>query len=169
MTREKWRDVLEIVGVFSIVASLIFVGLQIRQEQTMNLFQATADFDDTMFEYARIIGENPELWRKGLSGGELTESEEIQFQALAYIAEQKFDGIYSRSLLVENGRNVDGIARHFASNLHAFPGLRREFLSRCHRMNSMGLEPRFCAHVERTLKRLDSGELPPVEGTHFIL
>jgi hypothetical protein len=169
MTRDKWRDILEIIGIVSIVASLVFVGLQISQEQTMNRYQADADFDDTMFEYARIIGESPEIWRKGLNGGELTASEEIQFQALAYIVEQKFTGIYSRASLVKGGRNLDGIARQFASNLYAFPGLRREFLSRCHRINSMGLEPPFCAHVERTLGLLDSGELPAAEGVHFIL
>ena len=160
---------METIGIVSIIASLVFVGLQIRQDQTMNRFQAVADFDDTMFEYARIIGENPDLWRKGLRGDDLDESEEIRFQALAYLVEQKFSGIYQRASLVKTGRNQDGIARQFASNLFAFPGLRREFLGRCHRINSMGLEPAFCSHVEQILKLLDDGEISPAEGVHYIL
>jgi hypothetical protein len=168
MNRDKWRDILETLGIVSIVASLVFVGLQLRQDQKMNRYQAEADFDDTMFEYARIIGENPELWRKGLRGDELSESEEIRFQALAYIVEQKYTGIYGRSLLIGMGRDPEGIVRQFASNLYAFPGLRREFLGRCHRINSMGLEPAFCSRVEQTLTLLSNGEIPPAEGVHYI-
>ena len=40
MKSAKLRDWLEIVGIFSVVASLIFVGLQMRQAQQISLSQA---------------------------------------------------------------------------------------------------------------------------------
>lgn len=40
MKSNKWRDWLEVVGIFSVVASLIFVGLQMRQAHEISLSQA---------------------------------------------------------------------------------------------------------------------------------
>lgn len=40
MNTDKLRDWLEIVGIFSVVASLVFVGLQMRQAHEISLSQA---------------------------------------------------------------------------------------------------------------------------------
>ena len=68
MAREHWRDRLEAIGFVILIASLIFVGLQLRQDHTIARAQNSADFDDTMIEYARVINANREVWIKGLEG-----------------------------------------------------------------------------------------------------
>ena len=39
MKINAWKDIAEIVGITALVASLIFVGLQIRQEQAIAIAQ----------------------------------------------------------------------------------------------------------------------------------
>ena len=70
MTRGQWKDVLEAIGFVMLISSLIFVGLQIRQEHRIARLQNSADFDDTMIEYARVINANREVWKKGLEDAE---------------------------------------------------------------------------------------------------
>jgi hypothetical protein len=46
MTTEKLRGWLEIIGIFGVIASLIFVGIQIQQDQEIaraNMYQARSD------------------------------------------------------------------------------------------------------------------------------
>ena len=35
MIEKRWRDLFELVGLLSVVASLIFVGIQLRQDQVL--------------------------------------------------------------------------------------------------------------------------------------
>jgi hypothetical protein len=72
MAQDQWRDILEAIGFVILIASLIFVGLQIRQDHGIAQAQNAADFDDTMIEYARVINANREVWIKGLEGAELS-------------------------------------------------------------------------------------------------
>ena len=74
MNRGQLKDLLEAVGFIVLIASLIFVGLQIRQDHTIARAQDAADFDDTMIEYARVINANRDVWIRGLEGTELTPS-----------------------------------------------------------------------------------------------
>jgi len=79
-TFEKWRAGGEIVGLFSLVASLIFVGLQIRQSQEIALSQAyQARSDQSMaFLLAGIEDETVRsFWSKarGFMSDDLTDSE----------------------------------------------------------------------------------------------
>ena len=94
MTREQWKSVFEAIGFMVLIASLIFVGLQIRQEHQIARAQNSADFDDTMIEYARVINANREVWKKGLEGEELPPTDQIAFEAVAFAVWQKFFGIY---------------------------------------------------------------------------
>lgn len=73
MTAQKIRDWLEIVGLFSVVASLIFVGLQMKQTQDIALaasfqartttlaegFSARAANTDALAAELRVEGRNP--------------------------------------------------------------------------------------------------------------
>ncbi len=84
MARDQWKDVLEAIGFAALVASLIFVGLQIRQDHQIERLQNAADFDDTMIEYARVINANREVWIRGLEGAELSATDQVAFEAVSF-------------------------------------------------------------------------------------
>ena len=51
MNRANWKDIAELVGIAAIVASLVFVGLEMRQQQVL----ARAELGSQSFEYMRSI------------------------------------------------------------------------------------------------------------------
>jgi len=168
MNREQWKDVLEAIAIFGLIASLIFVGLQIRQDQTIARAQNAADFDDTMIEYARVINANREIWVKGLQGAELAPLDQVTFESVAFAVWQKFSGLYRRHALLNDGEQ-DGVVRQIAGELYIYPGLRQYFLSRCRHRESMGQKITFCDDVRTQLERFDDGTLPKPEGKLYVL
>ena len=168
MSREQRRDLLEAIGFVVLIASLIFVGLQIRQEHTIARAQDAADFDDTMIEYARVINANRDVWIKGLEGAELSTQDQVTFESVAFAVWQKFTSIYRRDRLLFQG---DGMlaARQFAAELYLYPGLRQYVLSRCRHRESIGQEIPLCDEVRTQLKRYDEGTLPAPEGKLYVL
>ena len=168
MIRDQWKDVVEAIGFVVLIASLIFVGLQVRQDHRIARAQNSADFDDTMIEYARVINANREVWLKGLEGAELSPADQISFETVAFAVWQKFFGIYDRTDLL-GGRPRDEIARQLASELYIFPGLRRYFVGRCEHGESMGFSRSFCRDVREQLGKLDDGTLPPPEDKLYVL
>jgi hypothetical protein len=168
MSRNNWKDLLEAIGFIALIASLIFVGLQMRQDRTLAQAQNAADFDDTMIEYASVINANREVWVNGLSGAELSVLDQVTFESVAFAVWQKFSGIYRRTKLLNEGNELR-VARQVASELFIFPGLRQYFLSRCKHRESMGQSISFCEDVRTQLQKLDIGSLPAPEGTLYVL
>jgi len=106
MRREQLKDLLEAVGYFVLIASLIFVGLQIRQDHVIARAQDAADFDDTMIEYARVINANRDVWIRGLEGAELSPQDQVTFESVAFAVWQKFTGLYRRDKLLDQGSGL---------------------------------------------------------------
>jgi hypothetical protein len=59
MDSERLRNWLEIVGIFSVVASLVFVGLQMRQEHKISLSQAYQSRTTAAAEFNTTFASNP--------------------------------------------------------------------------------------------------------------
>ncbi len=103
MSRGQWKDLLEAIGFLVLIASLIFVGLQVRQDHKIARAQDAADFDDTMIEYARFINANRDVWIRGLEGAELSTLDQVTFESVAFAVWQKFTGLYRRDGLLDRG------------------------------------------------------------------
>ena len=168
MSRDQWKDAVEAIGFVALIGSLIFVGLQIRQDHTIARAQNAADFDDTMIEYARVINANREVWIKGLEGTEMSVADQVTFESVAFTVWQKFFGLHSRSELFGDGTGTNA-ARQIAGELHIFPGLKNYFLARCKHRESMGSKISFCDDIRTQLELFDDGTLPAPEGKLFVL
>ena len=168
MSREQLKDLLEAIGFLALIASLIFVGLQLRQDRVIARAQDAADFNNTMIEYSRVINANREVWVKGLEGAELSTLDQVTFESVAFAVWQKFNGLYLRNGLLDQGFKT-GVARQVASELYIYPGLRQYFLSRCEHRESMGQRISFCDEFRTQLKLIDEGTLPPPKGRMFVL
>ena len=168
MSREQWRNLLEAIGFLVLIASLIFVGLQIRQDHTIAQAQNAADFDDTMIEYARVINANRDVWIRGLEGAELSLPDQVTFESVAFAVWQKFTGLYRRDRLLYQGSGILA-ARQLAGELFIYPGLRQYVLSRCRHRESVGQEISLCDDVRSQLKAFDDGTLPAPEGKLYVL
>ncbi len=168
MSRGQWKDLLEAIGFLVLIASLIFVGLQIRQDHTIAQAQNAADFDDTMIEYARVINANRDVWIRGLEGAELSLPDQVTFESVAFAVWQKFTGLYRHDRLLYQGSGILA-ARQLAGELFIYPGLRQYVLSRCRHRESVGQEISLCDDVRSQLKAFDDGTLTAPEGKLYVL
>ena len=168
MDSAKLNDWIQILISVGVILSLIFVGLQIRQEHTIAQAQNAAEFNDTMIEYSCVINANRDVWIKGLEGAELSAEDQVTFESVSFAVWQKFMGLYRRVRLLDQ-RSGMLAARQLAGELYIYPGLRKYVLARCRHRESIGQKISFCDDVRIQLKAFDNGTLPKPEGKLYVL
>ena len=82
MKSANWKESAELVGLAAIVASLIFVGLELRQSQKIALNDAAFTTASWYMETRNEVNANAEVWAKGNAGEELSRAEFIIYENL---------------------------------------------------------------------------------------
>ena len=62
MKAYHWKDVADLVGVAAIVASLIFVGLQLKQDRKLGMADITSARTESAVVFTQLVIDNRELW-----------------------------------------------------------------------------------------------------------
>jgi hypothetical protein len=164
----KWRNVAEAVGVAAIVASLIFVGQQLRLDRKIAIGDAWLQYVDTQVSLAQLVSEHADIWIKGLAGEELSNSDQLRFDHIAHVIEQKYASRFSRSQAGVRAGPAEQLVRMYAQDLFAHKGLRKFSLERWDRLQGLsGSEPSFVAAVRAYLARIDSGEIAPAPSGDY--
>ena len=83
MDSAKLNEWLQVVGLFGVIGSLVFVGLQIKQDRQIALANVITSAADSSKYWAELVNSNADIWVKGLNDRELTEVEFQRFEALA--------------------------------------------------------------------------------------
>ena len=128
MTFDKWKAIAELTGITGIILSLVFVGLQLRQEH--RVANAERGFSIVVSYYEELDGriENAAVWVKGNAGvDELSPEETVIYDAL--IRKRfafAFWGAYGARQL---GVTRDVGLHDFAAFLHENPGARRTWIA----------------------------------------
>ncbi len=123
MNKTNWKDIAELIGITAIVASLVFVGIQMKQSQDI----AIADgFISVMFASIEInnqLNEHADIWIKGSAGEELTENESFIFNNLVFNLHEK--AFFTNAQANTVGRSDPNMPTYvFASLLHRNPAAR---------------------------------------------
>lgn len=122
MKRTNWKDVADLIGTAAVVASLVFVGVQLKQEHRMAMASSITEQTTSYQNQASLVNDNAETWRKGLAGEPLTASEALGFNALASAYEMLFVAAFERSSLI-GGNPPLRYATQWAMQLQHHPGL----------------------------------------------
>lgn len=77
MNNTDWKSIAEFVGIAAIVASLIFVGVQLRQDRQIAFAEAVADALENGLETRSDINQFAHVLVKGNSGAELDPAESM--------------------------------------------------------------------------------------------
>jgi hypothetical protein len=141
MNTTSWKDIAELLGIAAIVASLIFVGMQLRQDRQIANSDSLAAEQILDIEVAAFIDNRRKVWRKGLVGESLSDDEKVSFDLLAYALFRQHANDYRREL--EFGRAGESfIIKSYAFFIYQNPGLRAWFDSlvdvRVHRNRAFG-------------------------------
>ena len=162
MKNANWKDIAELIGISAIVASLVFVGLQIRQDRNVAQADAWLQHVETQVNLAQVIGEHADVWSKGLDGEKLSDADQMTFNQIAYAVEQKYTGAVARSNLGIRVGSANGVAIAYAEEIFMYSGLRQYFESGLARKSRRGrLKSSFFSTVKEHLEELDSGKVEP--------
>ena len=126
MLKFSLKDTVELIGIAAIVASLVFVGMQIRQEQEIAIVDTYGELSQSQIDLIFEIGEQMEVWKRGLDGEKLTEEELDRFAVSAAAVTEFHQRMFIRWTRL-GPVDPDAAASRFAFALYVFPGLRRHW------------------------------------------
>ena len=126
MKFQNVKETAELVGIGAIVASLIFVGLQMRQTAAIARAQMYGSQLENALAAYSTIADHPEIWMRGRRGDELDPADaEVFYQQVLGIADQAYYEVKEGDLLgFGTTERVLDIA-DFAGFLYEIPGARR--------------------------------------------
>lgn len=144
----------DLVGAAGVVASLIFVGVQIRQSARATKASAYQELVSQIIAANLVHIENPDLIRiidRAIAGEKLSAVEHVQYLALIMSALRLAQSAYYQSRLgLLDEANLDSIVYHLLRHLLTDTG--RTVWADYSAHN----EPGFCAFVEDRLGRTES-------------
>jgi hypothetical protein len=73
----SWKDAAELIGISAILASLIFVAMQLRQEEELLQVEMRAAMVANTVSINQSIIENADVWVRGNNGEELDPAESV--------------------------------------------------------------------------------------------
>jgi hypothetical protein len=123
----KLREWLEIVGILAVVASLVFVGLEIRQSSRAAYDESISSDYGSIVSVEAAIVENADVWLRGCRAKELSDVERMKFTHLYTMYEFMH---FMRWLRDINGVGVgteELALDNMAWNLYRSEGLMREW------------------------------------------
>ena len=123
--RLSWTRILEIVGIFSIVGSLIFVGLQMKQDRDIAASENVLLVLSEQQAWTGLLAENAAIWINGNTGAELTAEEDLVYQSLAQSRQLRQFEAWFRNQRVPGGNPPETFAYEWATEAIENPGLMR--------------------------------------------
>lgn len=128
MMFDKWKTIAEFVGITGIIVSLVFVGLQLRQEQKVALAERGFNIAESFYEELNGTIENAAVWVKGNAGvDELSPEETAIYDALI---RKRFTHVFWSSYAAGQLGDTRTVGLHdFAVFLHQNPGARRTWIA----------------------------------------
>jgi hypothetical protein len=160
MKFSNWKDIAELVGISAIVASLVFVGMQLEQSQRLAFADSVLAMGANGIEERSLQAEHIDIWLKGNAGDELNANDYGIYKIL--FTNRQSGEFYIWISLESTGTHYEGVASQgLATFLYRNPGARAEWDLRrgqaeALRVRADGVFPEFAAEVEADLTSLDN-------------
>jgi len=122
MKPAQLKEIAELVVGLSVIASLVFVGIQLRQDRKVASIESVVAATNDRKYMAELISDNGEVWVKGIAGEPLTNLEKVIFESLASAHNLDHYSAWYRATQL-NHINPDKFSTSYASILIRNPGL----------------------------------------------
>jgi len=143
MKFERWNEIAELVGTVAVVASLIFVGVQLHQtgqqlEQAENiaLTEMNSTYVANVIDINNAVIQNMDIWLRGNTGEELSSAEQRIHARLVHMANEKAYFSVQALRRFGNDEGAEHDAAVFAGFLYENPGARLAWRDREQRLAS---------------------------------
>lgn len=165
MTESKLHDWGQVIGAIAVVASLIFVGLEIRQSGRAANEEGISNDLATVIAAEELVTANPGIWLRGCQGESLSPEEQMVYTHTYHAYEFLY---FLRWLRQQKGvhESTDGLAvDNFAMNLYRYPGIQAEWARHAKTRRQVSDDValhRWWALVERRVAEYPSFEPDPI-------
>jgi hypothetical protein len=165
MKDANWKSIAELIGIAAIVASLFFLGFQLKLSHETAVSEINASHYASLVEINNGIADHADVWSRGNAGLDLDQGETVTYHRLLENFEERRRIEWRHNLLF--GRQGQQVSQYseFAAFLYENPGARKIWTEdRDEYYASMRLiEPDYEAHrfynlVIDTLKKYDALE-----------
>ena len=166
MKSRDWKDIAELIGITAIVASLIFVGLQMKQAQEIGNAERRMMRVANEIEVQNAINEHVDIWVTGLSGQELSETETVIFVNLVLTKSSYHQHLSSAAQNLGADYGAQAQVREMAWCLYANPAARAVWVSKQEQtrianpllVTARRPSPGFADQVQSALTTLDEAQ-----------
>ena len=124
----NWKDIAELVGMTAIVASLIFVGLQLKQDRDLAITEATIATFANLVELHSQQNQYIGIWNSGNAGLELDSDQQAIYRNLVRDAHLSSYFIWASFHRAGLG-DVSFVVSDFSGFLYRNSGARQEWES----------------------------------------
>jgi len=129
LNTKNWKDIAELIGIGAIVASLVFVGLEMRQSRDIAMSELLLAYMQASEDARRDLNDHMDLWVRANNG------EEISIEGAAIIAnlvnDQENQAFFLSTQLARLGSSTpDIVVLNFARWLHKYPAARTAWQAR---------------------------------------
>ena len=121
----KIREWLETFGVIAVFASLVFVGLELRQSSEIATDASLSTSADITASIEELVLDHPDVWLRGCRGETLEATEKLIFTHLFQVYAFQYFMMYMRSDMVVAKSSKDISVDNIAINIHRNPGFAR--------------------------------------------
>ena len=135
MKPSNLKDSAELIGIVAIVASLIFVGLQMQQAEVIARSEMNASILANRIEMHAAIIEHPDIWERGNNGEKLEPDEATIFSRQVTIINDEAFFSVQQSLIWGLPEMAEADMAIFAAYLHENPGALGVWRGREDRLN----------------------------------
>ena len=124
MDFKKFNKVAELVGIVALIASLVFVGMEIRQSQLIALTEVDAANSIASIELASLINDSSDVWGRGIAGVDLDDADLETFRNIIIALSDRNWSLQNQLRILGDRQAADWVVHEFAAFLHQRPGAR---------------------------------------------
>jgi len=130
LEHRNFREIAELLGIAAIVASLVFVGLQIRQSDQMARAEIQAAFGMMSIELAALINDHSDVWVQGNAQEAMNDADAAVFENLVIALNDSTWSNFQQTLQIEGEESAITFLHDFSLFLYHHPGARQAWSRR---------------------------------------
>ena len=163
LTQNRWKGLIDIVGFIAIVASLIFVGMELRQSRAIAIGDGALLNAEVEIATNDAINANSVVWISGNNGEALSDQDAVIFENLVKNKATHAFMQYVSLKRLDFDEAAESVTARFSIFLFESPGARQvwlqqeNFVERHFGISGAGPgRPAWKRRVQENLARLDS-------------
>jgi hypothetical protein len=155
-----WKDLIDVIGFVAIVASLIFVGMELRQSRAIAIGDGNLSNAEVEIETNNAINAYSAIWTSGNNGETLSDQDTVIFHNLVKNKAIHAFMEYARLNQLEFHAAAESVSAQFSIFLFENPGARQvwlqqeQFLEERFELSGTG-RPAWKRKTQANLARLD--------------